>query len=375
MDASAQTESPLRVLHVVEAFGGGVLEVVRILADRLVDLGAETAIAYGLRAETPDDVTSVLGPDVEAYPLPWTSRSLPAQLRAAAALRRLHRQWHPDVVHLHSSFAGLVGAAVLRGRAPLIYTPHGYSFTMSSSHSLARSGFQLAERYVAARVSMIGAVSQWEAHLARTRTTAADVCTVENGIPELDCPPEAPLPPPSRRPVVIGMGRICDARRPPEAAAILAGVRPLAAVHWVGGAANPSDRDAFARNRVPVTGWLPRDEALGHLRSASIYLHWAAWDAAAPLAVLEAFAYDVPVVGSDIPPLRCVLGEDQLASGVEEAVTRIERILGDTKLRRRILCHQRRQRQAYGAERMARRWLRQYERLAARGSPPAAREE
>lgn len=44
------------------------------------------------------------------------------------SLRRIIRAVPADVVHLHSSKAGLVGRLVLRRRAPTIFQPHGWSF-------------------------------------------------------------------------------------------------------------------------------------------------------------------------------------------------------------------------------------------------------
>ena len=52
----------------------------------------------------------------------------------ARLLRRILRRERPDVVHLHSSKAGLAGRLVLRGRSPTVFQPHGWSF-------LAGSGF------------------------------------------------------------------------------------------------------------------------------------------------------------------------------------------------------------------------------------------
>ena len=46
-----------------------------------------------------------------------------AQLRAALALRRLVARVKPDVVHLHSTFAGFVGGLAVPRRIPCVYTP------------------------------------------------------------------------------------------------------------------------------------------------------------------------------------------------------------------------------------------------------------
>jgi len=176
----------LRILHVSEAFGGGIVGVVAPLAERLTGAGHSVAVAYGVRPETPADVRNELSDDVEVFPLPWHRRTMREQVRAAKALRRLAAEWEPDVVHLHSSFAGVVGSMALARRYVLVYSPHGYSFTRTTDAPLRRLAYRAAERYVARRVDVVAAVSESEAAQARAGVRAPAVEVVPNGIPELD---------------------------------------------------------------------------------------------------------------------------------------------------------------------------------------------
>ncbi|MFC6091809.1 glycosyltransferase family 4 protein [Saccharothrix sp. BKS2] len=52
----------------------------------------------------------------------------PGVVAEAFRLRRVLRRLAPDVVHLHSSKAGLAGRLVLRGRRPTLFQPHLWSF-------------------------------------------------------------------------------------------------------------------------------------------------------------------------------------------------------------------------------------------------------
>ena len=74
----------LRILHVSEAFGGGIVGVVAPLAERLTRAGHSVAVAYGVRPETPADVRNELSDDVEVFPLPWQRRTMREQVKAAA---------------------------------------------------------------------------------------------------------------------------------------------------------------------------------------------------------------------------------------------------------------------------------------------------
>ncbi|HKN94020.1 MAG TPA: glycosyltransferase [Thermoleophilaceae bacterium] len=355
----------LRILHVSEAFGGGIVGVVAPLAERLADAGHSVAVAYGVRPETPANVRNEVSPDVEVFPLPWHKRSMREQLSAAKALRRLAAEWEPDVVHLHSSFAGVVGAMALGRRYTLVYSPHGYSFTRTSDPAPRRFAYRLAERYLARRVDVVAAVSESEARLAREAAHAPLVEVVPNGIPQLD--PGA-TPEPLERPFarVAGMGRADHQRQPDAAGRILSSVSDVAEVEWIGGG-TPSDDGirVLASHGVNVTGWLEKDEARERLANATAYLHWSAWDGRS-LAVLEAMAHDVVVVASDIEPNREILSPLQICSSEEEAAQLLRAVVTDEAVRERLLADQRERREGFSAMEMAAEWEAVYTRAAAR---------
>jgi glycosyltransferase involved in cell wall biosynthesis len=362
---------PLRILHVSEAFGGGVFEIVKTLAERLAAGGDTVAIAYGRRPETPEDVASQVDPAVELMALPWGERRSPfEQVGAARELRRLVAEWKPDVVHLHSSFAGVVGTTVLPRRLPKIYTPHGYSFTMADQSRARRLAYGGLERLTARGATLIGAVSEAEARTARTVAPARKVVVVHNGIPELDDLPESgPLPPLGEPPKAIALGRIDGARLPKQTAGILAAVSGLAEVAWVGGGGRGDIPPSVVTDQgVPVTGWVPRPEAQARLREAAICLHWTAWDGQ-PLSLLEAMANDVAVVARDIEPTREIVGERQVCRSEQEAIALMGRILTEPELRQELIQSQRRRRSAYGAQRMADAWQELYRRVDGASRP------
>lgn len=360
--------APSRILHVVESFGSGVGEVSTTLAERQAKGGDTVAIAHGRCPETPADARSFVASTVALYEMPWEARSIREQLEVVRHLRQLVAAWQPDLVHLHSSFAGVVGAVALEGSIPSVYTPHGYSFMAPDRSAPLRVLYRAVERFTAARVDIVGAVSESEAQAARIVAPSRKVKVVRNGIPELDSaetdPPLARAP---RAACVVTVGRIAHHHLPSESAKILAAVSDLAEVVWVGGAGRGGIPESTVTDwGVPVTGWIGRGEVLASLRSAVACLHWTACDAQ-PLTVLEAMASDAIVVARDIKATREILGPRQVCRTQEEAIDLLREIIEQPALRAELLQSQRLRRGAYGAQRMTEDWRRVYEQLLDRG--------
>lgn len=360
----------LRVLHVAEAFGGGLLETVRIVAERGAREGASHTIAYGRRPETPADPRGSIDARVGLVALDWRRRAPLTQFSAARALRRLGRELEPDVIHLHSSFAGAVGVAALRGLAPLLFTPHSFASSLRDASATRRLALRQAERQIVRGADVVGAVSESEAEIAR-RLGAHRVVCVPNGIPELDQVSwSEALDGGSDRPRVIAAGRLIEQRRPLACARILSQVSEVADIAWIGGGGpeGPLKREATAALSAAgagPSGWLPREQVLSELRRSAAYLHWTSWDGQA-LSLLEAMACDTVVVASNIPPNRELLDERALCATEEEAVALLRRVLAEPGFAAQLRAAQRQRAERHSAAAMSEGWNAVYRELAGR---------
>jgi glycosyltransferase involved in cell wall biosynthesis len=355
----------LRVLHVVESFGGGVFEMIRLVAERSAAEGHAAAIAFGRRPETPEDPRAEIDPVVELLPLDWQRRSPRTHVSAALRLRALQREWRPDVVHLHSSFAGVAGALALAGRVPLVFTPHAFASEVSTTARIRRAAFRAAEHFVVRRCEVTGAVSNSEAAVA-ARLGARRTVVVPIGIPELDGPPARRAQAGPAR--VIASGRITAQRQPEACARILAAVSDVADVAWIGGGGDqgPLGRAALValeRAGIPVSGWMPRPAVLSELARSTAYLHWTSWDGQS-LSVLEAMATGALVVASDIAPNRELLDPRQLCRSEADAIDLLRRVLSDIGFAGELRAGQAERASSHSADAMVAGWLAVYAQVA-----------
>lgn len=92
----------MRILHVTEAFCGGVFTSLTRLSSGLAARGHDVHLAFARRPETPTDVASYVHASVTLHELPLVRAISPiADLRGVFAVRRLVRRLRPDIVHLH----------------------------------------------------------------------------------------------------------------------------------------------------------------------------------------------------------------------------------------------------------------------------------
>ena len=178
-----------RVLHVLEALGGGtsrhVVDVVRHTPGVVHEVAIPKRRVGWVTDETAADEMMAAGARlhrIEMRRSPTNGRNA----AAFAALRRLITTIQPDIVHGHSS----VGGALARLAAwdlpiPSVYTPNG----LATSTPIV-----LAERLLARRTRRFVAVSASEGDLAvRLGIVPADrLAIIPNGIDPTTPPPAAP---------------------------------------------------------------------------------------------------------------------------------------------------------------------------------------
>jgi glycosyltransferase involved in cell wall biosynthesis len=301
------------VLHVTQPTSAGVARLVAAMAGDQVARGWRVAVAR------PDDghLAGDLDPEVEQ--LTWAAGRSPGPAVAAEAarLRSLVSSVRPDVVHLHSSKAGLVGRLVLRASLPTVFQPNAWSWHAAGrlSTPIRRWETAAAHRWT----DRIICVSHREA------TEGADagidperMVIVPNGVelsrfaayrsPAARAAARDRLGLPHDQRVVVCVGRICEQKgqeRLLAAWGAASGVgRPVLVL--VGGGDPAPLREVAMGHDVRFVGEVNRVD--DYLAAADLTVMPSRWEGMS-VAMLECLAAGVPTVTT------AVAGSEVVASG------------------------------------------------------------
>lgn len=114
-----------RVLHVSQPIEDGVATVVSSLARQQVAHGWDVHVACPPQGWLAEQVSAAGAHQVDWAATRQPGRHTPGEI---ASLARVMRAVRPQVVHLHSSKAGLAGRLAIRGKVPTVFSPHAWSF-------------------------------------------------------------------------------------------------------------------------------------------------------------------------------------------------------------------------------------------------------
>jgi glycosyltransferase involved in cell wall biosynthesis len=327
----------MRILHVTEAFCGGVFTSLTRLSNGLASRGHDVHLAFSRRPETPDDVAAHVHRSIVLHELPLVRSIAPiADVRGVLAVRRLVNELRPDVLHLHSSKAGVLGraAAWLTGDLQrTYYSPRGLAFLQEDHSPRARAFYRWVERSVARLGGTVVACSQSELDLVRSAVRPERAELVENAIDVDAVPLHAPRNDGRMR---IGAAGRATYHKNPELFATIAKrlARDGVDFVWIGGG-EAADVRPLLEAGVHVTGWLSRSDALEQTSRLDIYVHPSRWEGM-PIALIEAQVCGLPAVANDAVGNRDVVRHGvtgYVSHDAGEMAGYVQRLIDDPALR------------------------------------------
>jgi len=323
----------VRVLHVMESTIGGtrrhLVDVCKAQAERGLDV--HVCAAALRQPDFEQDLRDMAARGCAVHPLPMVRSIRPAtDWRHLRRLKALVRATRPDVVHTHSSKAGVLGrlASIQCGIGARVHTPHTFAFLFEAMFSgPKRRLFRTIETRLARRTDAIIAVSQSEGEsFARSGVVPPSrIRVVPNGI---DTAPWSAAEPLARAelgatggaPLAIVVGLLNVAKGQDVLLRALAACeRRELELCIVGHGETESELRALARDlglaeRVHFLGF--RTDVPRLMKTADFLCLPSRWEGL-PYVVLEAFAAGRPVVATDVSGARDLVDE---ATGCRVAV-------------------------------------------------------
>ncbi|MGW3992474.1 glycosyltransferase [Amycolatopsis sp. NPDC004772] len=299
----------MKLVHVTQPVTAGVAAVVLELAVAQRDRGWSVTIACPPSGWLPDRAREH-GVALRS----WSAGRSPGpgSFTEALRLRRLLAGLDPDVVHLHSSKAGLAGRLAVRGSRPTVFQPHMWSFESASGPLLRASAAW--ERFASRWTDLLVCVSDDELVSGRAAGVTAEAEVVCNGVDTTRFVPgdraaaRRRLGLPEHAPIAVCLGRLAELKGQDQ----LLSAWP-AVLRWL-----PDAQLVLAGDGPMGPLWRERHPVAGH---ASV--HWpghtddpATWYTAADVVVLpsraegmalvplEAMACARPIVGFDVGGMR-----------------------------------------------------------------------
>ncbi|WP_195467404.1 glycosyltransferase [Clostridium sp. D43t1_170807_H7] len=313
-----------KVLHIVEAFGGGVFTFLVDLVNNTCD-EYDIVLACSIRPQTPNDYRSYIDKRVKIIELESGIRdiNLNKDIKSFIEIRKLIKSEKPDILHLHSSKSGFLGRMACNDRnVKVLYNPHGFAFLKEDESNLKKKIYKILEYVAAKKCGSIIGVSKGEYKEALKLSKKSYV--INNGIdisklPKLD---EKIINTNNLK--VCTVGRI-SYQKNPELFNKIAEEFPNIEFTWIG---EGEMKEKLSADNIEITGWMNKKEVLKKMNDSDIFILTSLWEGL-PIALLEGMYYKKICIVSNVIGNRDVIinGENGfVASNLEEFILIIKEI-------------------------------------------------
>jgi glycosyltransferase involved in cell wall biosynthesis len=275
----AETQSQLTILHAAETIRGGIATYFNEL--HTLQRTSFKQVHYVIPADHRSELVEIDDKSISLFTR--SGRNFASLFRLAHQTIRQIRLLKPDIVHIHSTLAGLVLRPILilmPSRPRIIYCPHGWAFSRETSRASTVVA-SLFERVLAALTDRIICISHDEYTAAcRAGMSEERLSLVISGLSATRKKPDRSNSTwPTKRLKVLFIGRL-DRQKGfdllIEAAQTL---KNLAEVRMIGSPVVNSREKFQIPSNVELLGWLERKEIEVQLDLADLTVIPSRWEA------------------------------------------------------------------------------------------------
>ena len=318
----------MKVLHVIARMnvGGTARYVGDLVSAEPAGFESLLATGYVQGSEVEDDC--VHGLPIVRIPSMGRAINPVRDLRAYLQLRKVIREFKPDIVHSHTFKAGLL-ARLVPGSHKRIHTFHGHLFDDQSFSGLQKFVITALERFNASRTDVLVSVGEKVGRELRAARIGLGQhwVSIAPGVRALDTTTY------SGEFVVGWMARVTSVKNPMLAVEV---ARLLPSTHFVmaGGGDLLDEVRAAAPANLSVVGWA---DASQFWSSVSVALSTSD-NEGMPIALIEAQLAGIPVVATDVGSNSEVIADGETGFVVSKSADQIKaaitKLASDSDLRR-----------------------------------------
>ena len=262
--------------------------------------------------------------------------SLRKDLLVLFELKHIIKDFQPDIIHLHSSKAGVLGRiASIKNSKRIVYTVHGFD-----SIRLKHKFFLPLERLLQHFCGAIIGVSEYDKKNLIAEKIYKNVSVIYNGISEESIIKEKEFPTfTTDKKIILTIARIAPPKNFPLFLDVARNLQDFTFI-WIGSSLKQSAQDLHNKNNIPnnviLLGDIPK--ASNYINLCDLFVLFSKFEGL-PMSIIEAMSQKKAVVASNvggIPELVNSTNGKLISDDVNQICNAIKEILENKQLKQQM---------------------------------------